>query len=140
MDATFLQRKIVLPNDVQEVPKLAAFVDEVCEWMEFDPMLTMQLNLAIEEAVVNVMDYAYPPGTKGEVDIEVKADADKLMFTISDNGVAFDPTAKAEVDTTLSAEERQIGGLGIHLVRHIMDNVEYERKDGRNILRLSKKR
>ena len=140
MDATFLQRKIVLPNDVQEVPKLAAFVDEVCEWMGFDPMLTMQLNLAIEEAVVNVMDYAYPPGTKGEVDIEVKADADKLMFTISDNGVAFDPTAKAEVDTTLSAEERQIGGLGIHLVRHIMDNVEYERKDGRNILRLSKKR
>ena len=140
MDATFLQRKIVLPNDVQEVPKLAAFVDEVCEWMGFDPMLTMQLNLAIEEAVVNLMDYAYPPGTKGEVDIEVKADADKLMFTISDNGVAFDPTAKAEVDTTLSAEERQIGGLGIHLVRHIMDNVEYERKDGRNILRLSKKR
>jgi len=140
MDATFLQRKIVLPNDVQEVPKLAAFVDEVCEWMGFDPMLTMQLNLAIEEAVVNVMDYAYPPGTKGEVDIEVKADADELMFTISDNGVAFDPTAKAEVDTTLSAEERQIGGLGIHLVRHIMDNVEYERKDGRNILRLSKKR
>ena len=140
MDATFLQRKIVLPNDVQEVPKLAAFVDEVCEWMGFDPMLTMQLNLAIEEAVVNVMDYAYPPGTKSEVDIEVKADADKLMFTISDNGVAFDPTAKAEVDTTLSAEERQIGGLGIHLVRHIMDNVEYERKDGRNILRLSKKR
>ena len=62
------------------------------------------------------------------------------MFIISDNGVAFDPTAKAEVDTTLSAEERQIGGLGIHLVRHIMDNVEYERKDGRNILRLSKKR
>ena len=140
MDATFLERKIVLPNDVQEVPKLAAFVDEVCEWMGFDPMLTMQLNLAIEEAVVNVMDYAYPPGTKGEVDIEVKADADKLMFTISDNGVAFDPTAKAEVDTTLSAEERQIGGLGIHLVRHIMDHVEYERKDGRNILRLSKKR
>ena len=140
MDATFLERKIVLPNDVQEVPKLAAFVDEVCEWMGFDPMLTMQLNLAIEEAVVNVMDYAYPPGTKGEVDIEVKADADELMFTISDNGVAFDPTAKAEVDTTLSAEERQIGGLGIHLVRHIMDNVEYERKDGRNILRLSKKR
>ena len=140
MDATFLQRRIVLPNDVQEVPQLAAFVDEVCEWMGFDPMLTMQLNLAIEEAVVNVMDYAYPPGTKGEVDIEVKADADELMFTISDNGVAFDPTAKAEVDTTLSAEERQIGGLGIHLVRHIMDNVEYERKDGRNILRLSKKR
>lgn len=140
MDATFLERKIVLPNDVQEVPKLAAFVDEVCEWMGFDPMLTMQLNLAIEEAVVNVMDYAYPPGTKGEVDIEVKADADNLMFTISDNGVAFDPTAKAEVDTTLSAEERQIGGLGIHLVRHIMDHVEYERKDGRNILRLSKKR
>ena len=139
MDATFLQRRIVLPNDVQEVPQLAAFVDEVCEQLGFDMSATMQMNLALEEAVVNVMNYAYPAGTKGEVCIEVEAEADTLMFTIVDSGIAFDPTEKDEVDTTLSAEERQIGGLGIYLVRQLMDDVEYERRDGRNILKLTKK-
>ena len=139
MDATFLQRRIVLPNDVQEVPQLAAFVDEVCEQLGFDMSATMQMNLALEEAVVNVMNYAYPAGTKGEVFIEAAAEADTLMFTIIDGGIAFDPTEKDEVDTTLSAEERQIGGLGIYLVRQLMDDVEYERRDGRNILKLTKK-
>ena len=139
MDATFLQRRIVLPNDVQEVPQLAAFVDEVCEQLGFDMSATMQMNLALEEAVVNVMNYAYPSGTKGEVFIEAEAEADTLMFTIVDSGIAFDPTEKDEVDTTLSAEERQIGGLGIYLVRQLMDDVEYERRDGRNILKLTKK-
>ena len=139
MDATFLQRRIVLPNDVQEVPQLAAFVDEVCEQLGFDMSATMQMNLALEEAVVNVMNYAYPAGTKGEVCIEAEAEADTPMFTIIDSGIAFDPTEKDEVDTTLSAEERQIGGLGIYLVRQLMDDVEYERRDGRNILKLTKK-
>ena len=139
MNVTFMERRISLSNDVQEVPKLAAFVDEVCESLELDPMLSMQLNLALEEAVVNVIDYAYPAGTKGEVTVEVKTTEDSLVFVVSDSGIAFDPTAKAEVDTTLSAEERKIGGLGIHLVRHIMDDVKYERSDGRNILTLCKK-
>jgi len=139
MNVTFMERRISLSNDVQEVPKLAAFVDEVCESLELDPMLSMQLNLALEEAVVNVIDYAYPAGTKGDVTVEVKTTEDSLVFVVIDSGIAFDPTAKAEVDTTLSAEERKIGGLGIHLVRHIMDDVKYERSDGRNILTLCKK-
>ena len=98
----------------------------------------MQLNLAIEEAVVNIMNYAYPSGTKGEIRIEAQLFSDTLRFTISDSGKPFAPTAKEEVDTTLSAEERPIGGLGIHLIRQLMDNISYERKDGKNILRLSK--
>jgi sigma-B regulation protein RsbU (phosphoserine phosphatase) len=100
---------------------------------------TMQMNLAMEEAVVNVMNYAYPADVKGTVDIEAKAGDGWLQFIISDSGTAFDPTAKGEVDTTLSAEERGIGGLGIHLIRQIMDSIEYERKDDRNVLTLTKK-
>ena len=100
---------------------------------------TMKLNLAIEEAVVNVMNYAYPQDTVGDINIEAKGDDNQLEFIISDTGTPFDPTAKAEVDTTLSAEERPIGGLGIHLVRQIMDGVTYERKDNKNILTLKKK-
>ena len=105
----------------------------------FDMATTMQINLAIEEAVVNVMNYAYPEGTKGDITIETKANKAELSFVISDTGKPFDPTAKAEVDITLSAEDRSIGGLGIHLIRKIMDHINYERIDGHNILTLIKK-
>ena len=133
-----LNRSLTLSNDVEEVPQLAAFVDEVCEAVGFDMPTTMSLNLALEEAVVNVMNYAYP-GTKGDVTIDALANDIRLKFVITDHGVPFDPTEKSEVDTTLSAEERPIGGLGIHLVRQIMDSINYERLNGKNVLTLRKK-
>lgn len=132
-------KHIRLSNDVQEIPLLNAFVDEICELNGLDDMTTMQMNLAIEEAVVNVMNYAYPEGTKGFVDITSMSDDESLQFVISDNGKPFDPTTKEEVDTTLPVEKRRIGGLGIFLVRKMMDNVKYEYKDGQNILTLRKK-
>ena len=131
------QNHLTLPNDVQEVPQLNAFVDEVCETAGLDMSTTMKINLAIEEAVVNVMNYAYPNG-KGDVDIDAQINDEHLQFIISDNGTPFDPTVKAEVDTTLSAEQRSIGGLGIHLIRQIMDTINYERVDNKNLLTLSK--
>ena len=133
------QRSLTLINDLKRVPRLNTFIDEACEANGFDMATTMQINLAIEEAVVNVMNYAYPAGTKGDITIEAKANKTEMFFIISDTGTPFDPTAKAEVDITLSAEDRSIGGLGIHLIRQIMDNINYERVDGHNILTLMKK-
>ena len=133
------QRSLTLINDLKRVPRLNTFIDEVCEANGFDMAATMQINLAIEEAVVNIMNYAYPEGTKGDITIEAKASKTELSFVISDTGKAFDPTAKAEVDITLSAEDRAIGGLGIHLIRQIMDHINYERVEGHNILTLIKK-
>ena len=127
-----------MPNDVQEVPKLAAFVDEICEAAGMDMATAMQMNLAIEEAVVNVMEYAYPAGTKGEVRIEAQVHDTYVEFTLSDDGMPFNPTKKGEVDTTLSAEERSIGGLGIMLVKHYMDSVIYKYVDSQNVLTLRK--
>ena len=92
----------------------------------------------MEEAVVNVMEYAYPEGTQGKVDISASVEGDDVIFVISDSGTAFDPTAKADVDVNQEVEDRPIGGLGIHLVRKIMDSVKYERIDGKNILTLQK--
>ena len=132
-------KRIILPNDTKEVPTLAAFVDEVCEAVGFDAALTMKMNLAIEEAVVNVMEYAYPRGTHGDITVEAQANDVRLKFTIIDSGTHFDPTAQADVDTTLSAEDRPIGGLGIHIVRQYMDSTNYERISGHNVLTLRKK-
>jgi anti-sigma regulatory factor (Ser/Thr protein kinase) len=129
---------ITLTNDIQEVAQLAAFVEEVCEKAGMDASTTMQMNLAMEEAVVNVMNYAYPTGEKGDIDIEVLIDDKGLTFVIADSGTPFDPTAEKEADTTLAAEDRPIGGLGIFLVRQLMDSISYERKEGKNRLTLGK--
>ena len=133
------KHSLTLPNDIETIPQLNEFIDTVAEKIGLDMSLTMSLNLAIEEAVVNVMEYAYPEGEQGNVDIEVIADDKWLTFIISDNGIPFDPTTQEDADTTLSAEERPIGGLGIFLVRQLMDSINYQRKDGKNILTLSKK-
>ena len=134
-----MQKSIVLPNDTQEVPRLNAFVGEVCQTVGFDEMVSIQVKVAVEEAVVNVMKYAYPTGKSGSVTIEAATNDVRLKFTIIDSGKPFDPTVQAEVDTTLSAQERNIGGLGIHIMRQNMDSINYERIDNMNVLTLRKK-
>ena len=131
--------RLTLPNDVETIPQLNEFIDGFCEQRDIDNDITMSLNLAIEEAVVNVMNYAYPEGTVGYVDIEAEADDDYVTFVISDTGKPFDPTQKDEVNTELSVEDRPIGGLGIHLVRRMMDEISYRYADHRNILTLRKR-
>ena len=133
------QQELMLTNDVDQVPQLNEFVDTVCEAVGFDMATTMQMNLAMEEAVVNVMNYAYPQGTTGDIHIVAAANDKRLKFVISDSGMPFDPTMRKEVDTTLSAEERPIGGLGIHLITQLMDSINYERRDNKNVLTLRKK-
>ena len=98
------------------------------------------MKLAVEEAVVNVINYAYPAGETGDISIEATATAMALKFKITDSGVSFAPTDAPDVDTSLSAEERRIGGLGIFLVRQLMDTINYERIDGKNVLTLTKLR
>jgi sigma-B regulation protein RsbU (phosphoserine phosphatase) len=133
-----LKRLLTLPNDISTIPQLSEFIEGIGEELCLEMSVLMSLNLALEEAVVNVMEYAYPPDVQGDVTIEAIANETQLKFIISDSGIPFDPTKKEAVDTTLSAEERPIGGLGIHLVREIMDSVTYEYKDCKNILSLSK--
>ena len=136
---SMLTETLVLKNDVHEVPRFSNFMKATTEKLGIEPSLARQLRLAVEEAVVNVIDYAYPIGTKGDITIHVMSDGRTLRFQIIDSGVAFDPTAKEKTDTTLSAEDRQIGGLGILLVRELMDSINYEREDGKNVLTLNKK-
>jgi sigma-B regulation protein RsbU (phosphoserine phosphatase) len=137
--AVILDEHLALQNDVSQVPRLNEFVDSVAQQMELDKKLQQQLKLAVEEAVVNVMQYAYPIGTTGDIDVNAQCDGEILKFIICDRGKAFDPTQTARADTSLSVEDRPIGGLGILLVRELMDSINYERVNGRNLLTLRKK-
>jgi sigma-B regulation protein RsbU (phosphoserine phosphatase) len=136
---TPIRHSITLPNDINTVPQLNDFIDGFSLEAGLDMSMTMSLNLALEEAVVNVMTYAYAPDTQGELTLEAVADKGVVTFILTDTGVPFDPTAKEDADTTLGIEDRPIGGLGIFLVRQLMDVVDYQRVDGQNVLTLTKK-
>ena len=99
----------------------------------------LQVSVAVEEIYVNIAHYAYHPEI-GEATIRCAVGGDPLQVTIQflDSGKPFDPLAKPDADITLSAEERQIGGLGILMVKKTMDDVVYEYKDGCNVLTLKK--
>ena len=133
------ERHLILHNDIQQIPQLAGFIETIADEIHLDQSLAMSLNLALEEAVSNVIMYAYPEGSDGLVDIEAIIRHDRLDFIITDSGKPFDPTQAPEVDTTLGVEERAIGGLGIYLVRNIMDDVRYERAEAKNILSMTKR-
>lgn len=135
-----LNKQLILQNDIEQITLLADFINTIAEEAGIeDPSLCISLNLALEEAVTNAVLYAYPEGESGEVKIEAMCKDELLTFVISDEGVSFDPTSKEDADITLSAEERPIGGLGIFLVKQLMDSVDYQRVEGRNILTLSKR-
>ena len=137
-EQNILDEAITLRNDVKEVEALGAFVKQVAGQLSLDKSMVGKLRLAVEEAVVNVMEYAYPKGTTGDVNIRATSNGRRLKFIITDAGVSFNPTEVAAADTTLSAEERPVGGLGILLVRELMDSINYERIDGKNVLTLTK--
>ena len=130
--------RITFDNDISQIPQLEGFIEKVQEATGIDSSLAMGLNLALEEAVTNVMMYAYPKGEHGNANLKAIIKEGAIEFVLWDKGIPFDPTAAPKADTTLSVEERAIGGLGIHLVRNIMDSVSYENKNGMNILTMIK--
>ena len=121
-----------------EISKLAIFIDELGEEFGLSPELVFNLNLVLEEAVSNVILYAYPKEEHQTISLIAKKKGNQLIFVLTDSGKEFDPTQAPDADITLSAEERPIGGLGIFLIRQIMNTVEYQRIDGKNVLTLGK--
>lgn len=129
-----------LHNDISEVSLLGEWIEQVGEEFRLPASCVFQLNLALEEAVVNVMNYAYPGQEGMPVLLTAEAKNDGTYeFVLEDEGVEFDPTQSEEPDISLAAEDRPIGGLGIFLVMNIMKEVTYERRSERNVLRMSYK-
>lgn len=114
-------------------------VDNVKKLSGNDTKLEGKIRLVCEEAFVNVINYAYPD-SDGEIEIQYNENSEEKKFSITmlDSGVEFDPLKKEDPDITLAMEEREIGGLGIFMIKQIMDNVVYERKNGQNVLFMEK--
>lgn len=132
-------KELIVEADRMNLPQVQMFIDEQLEEAGC-PMLTQTtIDIAVEELFVNIASYAYGEGSgKAVVQVSVHEDPLSVEITFIDNGVQYDPLAKADPDTTLSAKERKKGGLGIFMVKNTMDNVSYEYKDGKNILTIKK--
>ena len=133
-----MEKTLILKNDIAEISRLSEFIEKVGEEFMLTPDLVFNLNLVLEEAVSNVIFYAYPKEVYENITLSLKKDDNMLIFVLTDSGKEFDPTLIPDADVTLSAEQREIGGLGIFLIRQIMNTVEYQRIEGRNVLTLRK--
>ncbi len=129
-------RTLEVNADTKELDNVNAFV---AEQLEDCPMkLMMQIELVVEEVFVNIASYAYCDG-EGKAWVSCGTDGDTLTMIFEDKGIPFDPLKKEDPDVTASAEDRQIGGLGIFLTKKLMDEVKYDRIDDKNRLTLVKK-
>ena len=125
---------------VNNLNKVLSFINDVLSDYGCSVRDTMQINVAVEELFVNIALYAYPSGSgSATISISVLDDPKTAEITLIDSGVPFDPLAKEEPDISLNAKEREIGGLGIYMVRKTMDELTYENVDGCNITTIRKK-
>ena len=132
-------KELTVEAKIENIEAVTDFVNEQLEALDCPMKAQMQIDIAIDELFGNVAHYAYNPEIgKATVRVEVIEDPLAVTITFIDNGVPYDPLAKADPDTTLSAEEREIGGLGIYMVKKSMDEITYEYKDGQNILAIKK--
>lgn len=134
-----MQKTLRIKNDIHELSTMNQFLEEAGEELGLSTAFRMSLNLVMEEAVSNIIFYAYKGDVKDAVDISLVKEGGELIVTLVDHGIAFDPTLRKDPDITLSAEDRPIGGLGIFLIKKIMDEVSYQRVDDRNVFVMKKK-
>lgn len=128
--------RLNLPARLENVPRLMEPVLAAARTLALEDERLGDLELALEECLVNIVNHAYA-GAGGPIDLICFRRAHSLAVRIEDEGIAFDPTAAAAPDLTADLDERPIGGLGVHLVRRLMDAVHYRREGNRNILTLT---
>lgn len=133
-------KEITVEATTGNIPKVAAFVDEELERLDCAPKANMQIDVCIDELVANVAHYAYGSGT-GDVTVCLGFDEEQRIFSLTfvDAGVPFDPCNVPEPDISLPLEERPIGGLGLLMVRKMMDEMRYRREGEHNVLTVYKR-
>ena len=133
-------KELTIVASVDNIETVTDFINEQLEALDCPMKAQMQIDIAIDELFGNIANYAYNPEIgQATVRVEVVEEPLAVVITFIDNGVPYDPLKKEDPDITLSAEEREIGGLGIYMVKKSMDEISYEYKDGQNILSIKKK-
>ena len=132
-------KELTIDATVENIVTVTSFVEAELEALDCPMKAQMQIAVAIDELFGNIAHYAYNPDVgPATVRVEVMKSPLAVVITFIDNGVQYDPLARQDPDTTLSAEEREIGGLGIYMVKKSMDEITYSYKDGQNILQIRK--
>ena len=131
------KNSLTLRAEIASLGIVTDFANHFMESCGYDNKFQTQMDIVVEEIYVNICSYAYPDSV-GDAALELAVEGDKLMLTFTDSGFAYNPLEREEPDITLSAQEREIGGLGIFMVRQIMDEVTYQRIDGKNVLKTVK--
>ena len=134
-----MKRELTFKNEEQELNRVAEFMETVCDELQLDMHLAMKLQVAMEEMVTNVIFYAYPEGTCADITLTAESDGKEVTFMLSDSGRPFDPTAKEDADIDVNPMDREQGGMGILIVKNIMNEVTYERLGSTNQLTMKKK-
>lgn len=131
--------KITVEATTENLYQVLGFIDERLEAVDCSPATQMRLDLVVEELFVNIAHYAYAPNSgEATITFETQGDPPAAVITFEDGGVPYDPLKKADPDVTLDAKDRQIGGLGIFMVKKNVDDITYEYRGGKNILTIKK--
>ena len=135
------KKTLKISADVDNLDSVTGFVDSHLEDVGCPLKFQMQIDVAVEEIFVNIASYAYRQSSdkNAEISLYFEEEPKTVVIEFIDSGMPFDPLAKDDPDVTLSAEERKIGGLGIFMVKKTMDDVQYKRENGQNILTIRKK-
>ncbi len=132
-------KELTIPATIENIDLVTNFVNEQLEEIDCPPKAQMQIDIAIDELFGNIAHYAYNPKTgPATVRVEVMSAPISVVITFIDHGIPYDPLKKNDPDITLTSDEREIGGLGIFMVKKTMDEITYEYRDGQNILRIRK--
>lgn len=149
-----MKRSLTFKNEEQELNRVAEFMEGVCDELQLDMHVAMKLQVAMEEMVTNVIFYAYPEGTSADITLTAEYTPSplqgtppceggepkgELAFVLSDTGKPFDPTAKEDADLDVNPMDREQGGMGILIVKNIMNDVSYQRLGDMNQLTMKKK-
>lgn len=131
--------EMTIEATLENIAAVTAFVNEHLEQINCPMKAQMQIDIAIDELFGNIAHYAYNPETgPATVRVEVQENPMSVVLTFMDRGIPYNPLKKEDPDVTLTAEEREIGGLGIYIVKKSMDEITYEYKNGQNILKIKK--
>lgn len=139
MEGTPKNKTLIIRNDIDELNRLVMFLEILEEEWNLPPALVPSLNLALEEALSNIIFYAFEKGSENEISIDFSLKGTEMTIVLKDGGKPYDPTKKEDPNINLPAEDRPIGGLGVFLIKKIMNEVTYNRVDNKNQMTMVKR-